>query len=76
LVRHLLSTLCALLAALLAAAALAGGQIDQLLREEEPVREIAGDLPAQEPFGEAVVGLLAEELTGQDVDALPSGVRD
>ncbi|MGQ7787163.1 hypothetical protein [Nesterenkonia sp. K-15-9-6] len=74
--RHLLSTLCALLAALLAAAALAGGQLDQLLREEEPVREIAGDLPAQEPFGEAVVGLLVEELTGQDVEALPSGVRD
>lgn len=74
--RHVLSTLCAVLAALLAAAALAGGQIDQLLREEEPVREIAGDLPAQEGFAEAAVEMMVEELTGEDEDALPSGVQE
>lgn len=74
--RHLLSTLCAVLAALLAAAALAGGQIDQLLREEEPVRQVAGDLPTQERFGEAVVALIVEELTGQSPEALPSGVQE
>ncbi|GAB3190892.1 hypothetical protein [Nesterenkonia suensis] len=73
--RHLLSTLCTLLAALLAAAALAGAQIDQLLRDQEPVQQIAGDLPAQERFSEAMVALMVDELTDQDPDALPSGVQ-
>lgn len=72
--RTMLSALCAVLAALLAAAALAGAQVDQLLRDEEPVRVIAGDLPEQERFADAVVSVIAEELTGQELDALPDAV--
>lgn len=43
--RRVISLLCLLLAGVLSAAALAGHQVDQLLREPEPVREIAGALP-------------------------------
>lgn len=74
--RHIVSALCAVLAALLAAASLAGAQVDQLLRDEEPVRAIAGDLPEQDGFSDAVTAVLIEELTGGDADALPSGVAE
>lgn len=69
--RTLLSGLCMLLAGLLAAASLAGHQIDQLLREEEPIREVAGGLPAEEQFSQAVSEMLVDELS----DHLPEAVQ-
>ncbi|WP_022873551.1 hypothetical protein [Nesterenkonia alba] len=60
--RQLFSLLFLLTAALLSAAGLAGHQIDQLLRDEEPIRHIAGDLPEQEHFSEAVGSMMVDEL--------------
>lgn len=60
--RNLLSLLCLLLAGLLAAAGLAGYQLNQLLRTEEPIAQIAGDLPAQEDFTHAVTEVMVEDL--------------
>lgn len=70
--RHVLSIISLLLAALLAAAALAGGQVNQLLRSEEPVRGIAGSLPEDDDFARSVTTTALDELAGQ----LPSGVQD
>lgn len=68
--RNALAVLCLILSGLLSAAALAGHQIDQLLREEEPVREIAGGLPQDEEFSGAVSQIMVSELSGR----LPEGV--
>lgn len=69
--RNLASLLCLLVAGLLSVAALAGHQVDQLLREEEPVRQIAGDLPGDPAFSEAVTDMAVEEA----VSALPEGIQ-
>lgn len=69
--RNLFSVLCLLLAGLLSTAALAGHQIDQLLREEEPVRELAGSLPNDEAFSEAVT----ETIVDDAVARLPEGLQ-
>ncbi|WP_146338938.1 hypothetical protein [Nesterenkonia sp. NBAIMH1] len=66
--RQLLSILSLILAGLLAAAALAGYQADQLLRDEEPIREIAGELPEQSEFSEAVASTMVSELSEQIPD--------
>lgn len=68
--RHVLSAICLMLAGLLAAAATAGQQVDQLLREPEPIREIAGQLPADEAFAEAV----AERIADDAAEQLPAGI--
>ncbi|WP_261623409.1 hypothetical protein [Nesterenkonia marinintestina] len=72
--RHLLSVLSLLAAAVLAAAALAGHQVDALLHDEEPIREIAGDIPAQSDFGEAAGDLVVEEVDEQLPVSLPGGI--
>lgn len=69
--RTMLSGLSMLLAALFAAASLAGHQVDQLLRDEEPIREIAGGLPTEDQFSEAVSEMLVEELS----EHLPQAVQ-
>lgn len=69
--RNLISIVCLLLAGLLSTAALAGHQIDQLLREEEPVRELAGSLPQDEAFSEAV----AETIVDGAVSRLPEALQ-
>ncbi|GAA4835636.1 hypothetical protein [Garicola koreensis] len=69
--RNLFSVLCLLLAGLLSTAALAGHQIDQLLRAEEPVRELAGSLPNDEAFSEAVT----ETIVDDAVARLPEGLQ-
>ncbi|GAB3846958.1 hypothetical protein [Nesterenkonia populi] len=61
--RQLFSVLSLLLAGLLSVAALAGYQADQLLREEEPIREIAGELPEQPEFSDAVAATMVSELS-------------
>lgn len=71
--RNVLSSLAMLLAAVFAAASLAGHQVDQLLREEEPIREILGGLPAEEQFSEAVSEMLVEELS-EDVPQAAQGL--
>lgn len=63
--RHLLSVLCLLLAGVLSVGGLAGYQINELLRSEEPVREIAGSLPQEEDFSGAVTNIIMEDLTGR-----------
>ncbi|TLP92903.1 hypothetical protein FEF26_14225 [Nesterenkonia salmonea] len=68
--RHLLSVLCLLLAGMLSVGGLAGYQLDQLLRSEEPVRQIAGSLPQEEDFAEAVTDIIMEDLTGRLPDQL------
>lgn len=68
--RRVISLLCLLLAGVLSAAALAGHQVDQLLREPEPVREIAGALPEDEAFSEAVSQMLVEQTVSSLPDAL------
>ena len=68
--RQVLSVLSLLLAAVLAGSALAGFQINQLLREEEPIREIAGELPQQEGFSELVSQTLLDRLETE----LPGGL--
>lgn len=68
--RHVLSAICLMLAGLLAAAATAGQQVDQLLREPVPIREIAGQLPADEAFAEAV----SERIAADAAEQLPAGV--
>ncbi|MGJ9407050.1 hypothetical protein ACHABQ_12085 [Nesterenkonia aurantiaca] len=70
--RQALSVLSLLLAAVLAAASLAGFQINQLLREEEPIAQIAGELPAQQGFSELVSETLLDRLESE----LPGGVSD
>lgn len=78
--RNALAVLCLILAGLLSVASLAGHQIDQLLREEEPIREIAGDLPEDEQFSAAVSQIMVSELSGQLPDSVGSfigeGVED
>ena len=69
--RNLISILCLLVAGLLSTAALAGHQIDQLLREEEPVREMAGSLPNDEAFSQAV----SETMVDDAVSRLPEGIQ-
>lgn len=64
-----------LLAVILSAAALAGYQVDQLLREEEPVREIAGDLPEQEDFATAVSDAVVDDAAAELPD-MASGAVD
>lgn len=68
--RQVLSVISLLLAAVLGASALAGFQINQLLRDEEPIREIAGDLPQQDAFSE----ILAETLLTRMETELPSAI--
>ncbi|RJN32115.1 hypothetical protein [Nesterenkonia natronophila] len=68
--RHLLSVLCLLLAGMLSVGALAGHQLDQLLRSEEPVRDIAGTLPQQEEFSQAVTEIVVDDLTDRLPDQL------
>ncbi|WP_010523800.1 hypothetical protein [Nesterenkonia sp. F] len=68
--RHVLSAICLVLAGLLAAASTAGQQVDQLLREPEPIREIAGQLPADEAFADAVSERIADDAAEQ----LPAGI--
>lgn len=63
--RNLLAALCLILSGVLAIGAMWGHQIDQLLRDDEPLREIAGDLPHDEQFGEAVTQMMVSELTDQ-----------
>ncbi|TLP76799.1 hypothetical protein [Nesterenkonia sphaerica] len=68
--RHLLSVICLLLAGVLSVGSLAGYQLDQLLRSEEPVRNIAGGLPQEEAFAQAVTEIIVEDLTGRLPDQL------
>ncbi|WP_218221600.1 hypothetical protein [Nesterenkonia sp. Act20] len=68
--RQVFSVIALLLAAVLAASSLAGFQINQLLREDEPIREIAGDLPEQEAFSEIISAELLERMESE----LPSVV--
>lgn len=70
--RQVLSVISLLLAAVLAATALAGFQINQLLREQEPIAQIAGDLPQQEGFSELVTETLMTELESE----LPGGLTN
>ncbi len=76
--RNVFSVLCLLLASLLAFGGLAGYQLNQLLRSEEPVREIAGSLPQQPQFSQAVTEMLIEDLTHrlpEDLQwAVPGGI--
>ncbi|NDK30930.1 hypothetical protein [Nesterenkonia haasae] len=78
--RHLLSVLCLLLAGMLSVGSLAGYQLDQLLRSAEPVRDIAGSLPQEEDFAEAVTDIIMEDLTGRLPDqlqwAVPGGADE
>ncbi|GAA1153035.1 hypothetical protein GCM10009673_00250 [Nesterenkonia sandarakina] len=74
--RQVLSVLSLLLAALLAAAALAGFQTNQLLREEEPIRQIAGELPQQDGFSELVSETLLTRLESELPGALTSLLGD
>ncbi|GAA1808599.1 hypothetical protein [Nesterenkonia flava] len=60
--RKLFSVLSLLLAGLLAVVSLSGYQVNQLLRSEEPVRYIAGELPYQEEFSDAVSEMMISEL--------------
>ncbi|MCH8566454.1 hypothetical protein LTH96_12085 [Nesterenkonia sp. LB17] len=70
--RQVLSVISLLLAAVLAGSALAGFQADQLLREDEPIRQIAGELPQQEGFSE----LVSETLLDQMESELPGGLAN
>ncbi|WP_150460278.1 hypothetical protein [Nesterenkonia ebinurensis] len=76
--RNLLSVLCLLLAGLLSFGGLAGYQLNQLLRSEEPVREIAGTLPQQPEFSQAVTEMLIEDLANRLPEelqwAVPGGI--
>lgn len=69
--RNLISVLCLLVAGLLSVSALAGHQVDQLLREEEPIQHIAGDLTEDPAFSEAVTDMVVDEA----VSALPEGIQ-
>lgn len=76
--RNLFSLLCLLLAGLASVAGLAGYQVNQLLRTEEPITQIAGGLPAQQDFSQAVSELIVEDLTSRLPEQLqglvPGGV--
>ncbi len=72
--RHLLSILSLLVAAVLAAAALAGHQVNALAHSEEPIREIAGDIPAEPDFGEAAADMVTEGLDEQLPVSLPGPI--
>lgn len=63
--RNVLAALCLILSGVLATGAMGAHQIDQLLRDDEPLREIAGDLPRDEEFGEAVTQIMVSELSDQ-----------
>lgn len=69
--RNVFSVLCLLLAGVLAVAALAGHQVNQLLREEEPIQQIAGDLPQDPAFSDAVTQMVVQEAAS----ALPEGIQ-
>lgn len=69
--RNALATLCLILSGALAIGSLGAHQIDQLLRDDEPLQEIAGDLPGDEEFGEAVTQIMVSELS----DQLPEQAR-
>ena len=68
--RQVLSVISLLLAAVLAATALGAFQVNQLLREQEPITQIAGELPEQEGFSELVSETLLTELESE----LPGGL--
>lgn len=68
--RGLIGVLCMLTASLLAIGSLAGYQVDQLLRDEAPIEQIAGDLPQQEGFADA----LAAEAADRAGESLPDWV--
>lgn len=70
--RHVLSAICLMLAGLLAAVSTAGQQIDQLLHQPEPIREIAGQLPSDAAFADAVSARIADDAA----ERLPAGVSD
>ncbi|WP_120002909.1 hypothetical protein [Nesterenkonia muleiensis] len=76
--RNLFSLLCLLLAGLASVAGLAGYQLNELLRSEEPVAQIAGTLPAQQDFSQAVTEAMIDDLTsrlpGQLQSFVPGGV--
>lgn len=63
--RNVLAALCLILSGVLAIGAMGAHQIDQLLRDDEPLREIAGDLPHDEQFDEAVTQMMVSEITDQ-----------
>lgn len=63
--RNLFGLLCLLLAGVLSVTGLAGHQINQLLRTEEPVAQIAGTLPQQQDFSDSVSALLVDDLTSR-----------
>lgn len=68
--RHALSVLCLVLGGLLAAGALAGHQLDRLLHEPEPVRQIAGQLPGDPEFSRAAAEGVSEGLAEQLPEAV------
>lgn len=74
--RQVFSVIALLLAAVLAASALAGFQINQLLREDEPIREIAGDLPEQEAFSEIISAELLDRMESELPSVVSSLVGD
>lgn len=72
--RRLLTVLSLLAAVVVAAAGLAGHQVHSLLHEEEPIREIAGDLPGESDFGDAAADLVSEEVGEQLPVPLPGAL--
>ncbi|MGJ9425384.1 hypothetical protein ACHABX_06010 [Nesterenkonia halotolerans] len=74
--RQVFSVIALLLAAVLAASSLAGFQINQLLREDEPIREIAGDLPEQEAFSEIISAELLERMEAELPSVISALVGD
>lgn len=70
--RNLFALLCLLIAGVLSVVGLAGNQINQLLRTEEPVAQIAGTLPQQPDFSVSVSELLVDDLTSRLPDQLQS----
>lgn len=66
--RQVFSVLLLSLAAVLAVASLSGYQVNQVLREEDPVRHIAGDLPQHDEFSDAVGAAMVSEVTSRIPD--------
>lgn len=78
--RNFLAVLCLTLCGVLAATSMGGWQIDQLLRSEEPISEIAGGLPHHEEFtdsmGEMLVEEAAESIHPGLENAIPGNVEE
>lgn len=74
--RQVFSVIALLLAAVLAASSLAGFQVNELLREDEPIREIAGDLPEQEAFSEIISAELLERMEAELPSVISALVGD